>query len=119
MLEKIDLTKELVKEEWKELRPALQHQLYDLERAGFEAGMPTIIVFEGWDASGKGTTINMLTQRLDPPRLPVLADPGGTHVRAEPSLAVALLAQAAQSTARSRSSTAVGMAECWWSGSKS
>jgi polyphosphate kinase 2 (PPK2 family) len=66
MLEKIDLTKELAKEEWKELRPALQHQLYDLERAGFEAGMPTIIVFEGWDAAGKGTTITMLTQRLDP-----------------------------------------------------
>jgi len=66
MLEKIDLTKELAKDEWKELRPALQHQLYDLERAGFEAGMPTIIVFEGWDAAGKGTTINMLTQRLDP-----------------------------------------------------
>ena len=66
MLEKTDLTKELAKDEWKELRPALQRQLYDLERAGFEAGMPTIIVFEGWDASGKGTTINMLTQRLDP-----------------------------------------------------
>ena len=26
----------------------------------------TVIVFEGWDASGKGTTIAALTQRLDP-----------------------------------------------------
>lgn len=66
MLEKIDLTKELKKKDWKELRPGLQCQLYDLERAGFEAGMPTVILFEGWDASGKGTSINMLTQRLDP-----------------------------------------------------
>jgi polyphosphate kinase 2 (PPK2 family) len=66
MLEKIDLAKELKKSEWKELRPALQRRLYDLERAGFEAGMPTIILLEGWDASGKGTTISMLTQRLDP-----------------------------------------------------
>lgn len=66
MLEKIDLTKKLKKSEWKALRPGLQRQLYDLQRAGFRAGLPTIIVFEGWDASGKGTSINMLTQRLDP-----------------------------------------------------
>jgi len=25
-----------------------------------------MIVFEGWDAAGKGTSINCLTQRLDP-----------------------------------------------------
>ena len=66
MLEKIDLTKQLKKQEWKAVRPALQRQLYDLQRAGFKVGLPTIIVFEGWDASGKGTSINMLTQRLDP-----------------------------------------------------
>jgi len=28
--------------------------------------VPTLIIFEGWDASGKGTTIAALTQRLDP-----------------------------------------------------
>jgi polyphosphate kinase 2 (PPK2 family) len=28
--------------------------------------VPTVIVFEGWDASGKGTAISALTQRLDP-----------------------------------------------------
>ena len=46
--------------------PDLQTRLYDLEKACWDNGVPTIIVFEGWDASGKGTTISALTQRLDP-----------------------------------------------------
>jgi polyphosphate kinase 2 (PPK2 family) len=37
-----------------------------LEKACWDNGVPTLIVFEGWDASGKGTTISALTQRLDP-----------------------------------------------------
>ena len=48
-------------------RPAgLQQRLYDLEKACWEYGIPTVIVFEGWDAAGKGTAIAALTQRLDP-----------------------------------------------------
>ena len=27
---------------------------------------PAVIVFEGWDAAGKGGAINRLTERLDP-----------------------------------------------------
>jgi AMP-polyphosphate phosphotransferase len=37
-----------------------------LRKACWEAGIPFIIVFEGWDASGKGTSINTLAQNLDP-----------------------------------------------------
>jgi polyphosphate kinase 2 (PPK2 family) len=66
MLEKIDLDKHMKHKEWKELKGPLQRRLYDLERGAHDAGMPVVILFEGWDASGKGTTINMLTQRLDP-----------------------------------------------------
>ncbi|MFC2037990.1 hypothetical protein ACFLYD_08560 [Chloroflexota bacterium] len=32
--------------------------------------MPSVIVFEGWDAAGKGTSINLLTSRLDPHQHP-------------------------------------------------
>src|ERR1017187_9486754 len=46
--------------------PTLQGRLYDLEKACWDHGAPTVILFEGWDASGKGTTISALTQRLDP-----------------------------------------------------
>ena len=66
MLEKINLKKKLPREEYKRILPTLQGRLYDLEKACWDQGVPTVIVFEGWDASGKGTTISALTQRLDP-----------------------------------------------------
>jgi polyphosphate kinase 2 (PPK2 family) len=66
MLEKVDLTKKLSKAEYKARMPVLRNKLYDLEKACWDAGIPSVIVFEGWDAAGKGTSINLLTQRLDP-----------------------------------------------------
>jgi len=66
MLEKVDLTKKLSKAEYKAQMPVLRNKLYDLEKACWDAGIPSVIVFEGWDAAGKGTSINLLTQRLDP-----------------------------------------------------
>ena len=57
--------------------PALQARLYDLQLATSEAGLPSVIVFEGWDAAGKGTCINVLTSRLEPRafRLHVIQEP--------------------------------------------
>jgi AMP-polyphosphate phosphotransferase len=66
MLDKIDLSKKMKRKEWNQLHPGLQRRLYDLERATYASGIPVIILFEGWDASGKGSSINALTQRLDP-----------------------------------------------------
>jgi len=66
MLEKVNLKEELPKEEYEQRWPDLRDRLYDLQKACWESGIPSMIVFEGWDASGKGTTINKLTQRLDP-----------------------------------------------------
>ena len=66
MLEKVDLTKRLKKSEYKEQRNRLRNRLYDLEKACWDADLPSIILFEGWDAAGKGTSINQLTRRLDP-----------------------------------------------------
>lgn len=66
MLENINLKKKLSREEYKLALPGLQQRLYDLEKACWDLGIPTVIVFEGWDAAGKGTAIAALTQRLDP-----------------------------------------------------
>ncbi|HEX8992734.1 MAG TPA: hypothetical protein VF784_13730 [Anaerolineales bacterium] len=66
MLEKIDLDKKMKRKEWKAARPELQRRLYDLEKATYDAKLPVIILFEGWDAAGKGTCIKLVTQRLDP-----------------------------------------------------
>jgi polyphosphate kinase 2 (PPK2 family) len=66
MLENINLKKKLSREEYKLALPAIQQRLYDLEKACWDHGVATVVVFEGWDASGKGTVIAALTQRLDP-----------------------------------------------------
>ena len=66
MLEKVDLTKQLSKKEYKARHPYLASRLYDLQKACWDANIPSVILFEGWDAAGKGSSINLLTQRLDP-----------------------------------------------------
>jgi len=66
VLEKIDLSRSLSKKQYKDQIPKLQRRLYDLQHAAWKGEIPSVIVFEGWDAAGKGTTINTLTQRLDP-----------------------------------------------------
>ena len=66
MLEKVDLTKKLSKAEYKARIPALRNRLYDLQKACWDAKIPSVILFEGWDAAGKGTSIKALTRRLEP-----------------------------------------------------
>jgi AMP-polyphosphate phosphotransferase len=65
MLEKIDLNKKLSNQEYtKELNP-LQMQLLALEHELYLKQRCLIVVFEGWDAAGKGGGIKRLTERLD------------------------------------------------------
>ena len=66
MLEEVDLRKSLDKKEYKKLMPALRNRLYMLQKAAWDAKIPVVILFEGWDAAGKGTSIQTLTARLDP-----------------------------------------------------
>ena len=66
MLEQIDLNLSVSKTEYKRQLPLLQANLYDLEHEVFSARIPVMIVFEGWAAAGKGSTINVLAERLDP-----------------------------------------------------
>jgi polyphosphate kinase 2 (PPK2 family) len=66
MLEQIDLTKKLPKREFKARLPYLRDRLYDLQKGCWDAGIPSVIIFEGWDAAGKGTSVKALTRRLEP-----------------------------------------------------
>jgi polyphosphate:AMP phosphotransferase len=66
MLEKIDLSRKLPKEEYKKLAPALRERLGELQRAARAQNLPVVIIFEGWEASGKGTLMNELILPLDP-----------------------------------------------------
>lgn len=66
MLEMIDLKKKLSKAQYKKDMVGLERRVNELQRACKEAGIPTILVFEGLEAAGKGTCINKLMQPLDP-----------------------------------------------------
>ena len=66
VLEKIDLSKKISKKEFKQRMPTLRNHLYALQKASWDANIPVVALFEGWDAAGKGTSIQTLTERLDP-----------------------------------------------------
>lgn len=65
MLEKVDLRQEYPKEELKAELPALRQRLADLTKAAHDRGVPSLVVFEGWECAGKGAAIQLLTERLD------------------------------------------------------
>jgi AMP-polyphosphate phosphotransferase len=66
VLDKIDLDLTLTKEEYKLRLPGLQQRIYALEWACNRAGIPSIILFEGWGGAGRGECIKVLTEKMDP-----------------------------------------------------
>mgnify|MGYP001627442236 CR=1 FL=1 len=65
MLENIDLKNDVSKEEYKKKISELSPIIGELQRKAREKKIPIIILFEGWEASGKGTQINQLLLCLD------------------------------------------------------
>lgn len=43
-----------------------QNRLFHIQQAYYHQGLRGLIVFEGWDAAGKGGVIRRLTEKLDP-----------------------------------------------------
>lgn len=82
MLEQIDLEERLTKNEYHARMSGLENRLGELHRKIHELGIPSIVVFEGWDAAGRGTLINDLILRLDPRGFKVFAN-GVCHEDAE------------------------------------
>ena len=66
MLEAVDLNKKLSKQEYKSKITELENRLGELQRTAKDKKIPLILIFEGWDAAGKGTLINKLLLTLDP-----------------------------------------------------
>ena len=65
MLEQIDLSKKIPRAEYKAIMADLELKLGDLQRQAKDLNIPVIIIFEGWDAAGKGTAINRFLLSLD------------------------------------------------------
>jgi len=66
MLELIDLSKEMSREQFRQRLPRFQQQMLEVEDAIATAGIPVIIVVEGWATANKGGVIRTLTSRMDP-----------------------------------------------------
>ncbi len=73
MLEKVDLTKKISKEEYKDKISKLESEIGKLQRQYREWNIPVMIVFEGFGAAGKGLQIGRLIQSLDPRGFQVFA----------------------------------------------
>jgi polyphosphate kinase 2 (PPK2 family) len=66
MLENVDLSQTLDDATYRSRRDNLQDRLHTLCFQAYRARRPVIMVFEGWDAAGKGGTIRQIAEALDP-----------------------------------------------------
>ena len=66
MLDTTDLTVSLTKEEYVHDLIRYQLQLRALAYQLYVSKRPLVLVFEGWDAAGKGGAIKRVTEKLDP-----------------------------------------------------
>ena len=66
MLDKVDLKAKLPKAAFKKTVDDLEMRLPALQRDARTAGVPVVVVFEGWHAAGVGTVISRLLTMLDP-----------------------------------------------------
>lgn len=65
-LSDVDLTSECTKKDYEESLKDLQRLMLRIQQAYFHQRLRALIVFEGWDAAGKGGAIRRLTENLDP-----------------------------------------------------
>ena len=97
MLETVDLKKQISRAQYD--RELLRHQL-ELHKLAFnlyQKKRALVIVFEGWDAAGKGGAIKRITECLNPRETGPARLRGAAHRRAhrrgqDPPLSVAVLA---------------------------
>lgn len=65
ILDSVDLTKTLESDEYTKQLEEYQNNLYELTIKAYKKGISTVVVFEGWDASGKGGAIRRLVKSVD------------------------------------------------------
>ncbi|HOX45407.1 MAG TPA: phosphate--AMP phosphotransferase [Myxococcota bacterium] len=66
VLASVDLTRTIGPRPYKRRLELLQARMRELEHTLYARRVPLVIVFEGWDAAGKGGAIRRLTSNLDP-----------------------------------------------------
>lgn len=66
VLAHVDLTKRVSQPEYEKQLASLQANLSQLAWSAQQQKISTVMVFEGWDAAGKGSAIRRVTQAIDP-----------------------------------------------------
>ncbi|MEG4202895.1 polyphosphate:AMP phosphotransferase [Microcoleus sp. Pol7_A1] len=66
LLAQVDLTQSLSPDEYKQQLREEQTRFGKLQQSIYEDKIPVLVMFEGWDAAGKGGAIKRLTDVLDP-----------------------------------------------------
>ncbi|MBR0574756.1 phosphate--AMP phosphotransferase [Proteiniclasticum sp. BAD-10] len=66
ILTKYETSGDISKAEYKDRLEILQKEMRDIQYTLYEKKIPLLIVYEGWDAAGKGGNIKRLVQQLDP-----------------------------------------------------
>ncbi len=65
ILSALDMNKTLTKKDYRTELATQQAKLHKLQRKAVQAGLSGVLLFEGWDAGGKGGAIRRITQALD------------------------------------------------------
>lgn len=68
----------LGEDEYKHELKRLQKRLFKLENLMFQARIPMIVMYEGWDAAGKGGNIKRVAQALDARAYTIIPSPAPT-----------------------------------------
>jgi polyphosphate kinase 2 (PPK2 family) len=66
ILKRVDLAQKLDQKTYEQDLAELQAKLYLLGLQVYMQKRPVVLVFEGWDAAGKGGAIKRITEKLDP-----------------------------------------------------
>ena len=66
LLARVNLSVRATEEQYDRDLPDLQERLREVEHTLYRARRPLIIVYEGWDAAGKGGNIKRLVRSMDP-----------------------------------------------------
>lgn len=66
ILNQVDLSKSLTREEYQRSLKKYQARIRELEHEVYRKRIPVVIVYQGWDAAGKGGNIKRLVQGMDP-----------------------------------------------------
>ena len=78
-LDEVDHTLALDPEEYREKLKEQQHRLNALEMEMYQKRIPLMIMYEGWDAAGKGGSIKRVAQALDARAYTIYPSPAPTR----------------------------------------